>query len=86
MKQNKNGNVSSVAGFDNSTNQFTVENHTTTQNQNQYLCSFCWRELPDNGLRFAGFGVCPLHLKLAEIIVDALRRHQARHFNLGGAK
>jgi hypothetical protein len=47
----------------------------------QYSCSFCWRELPDGGVRFAGFGVCPPHLKLAETIVDALRRHRARYFN-----
>jgi hypothetical protein len=54
----------------------------------QYKCSFCWRELPDGGVRFAGFGVCPPHLKLAETIVDALRRHRARYFNsdFGGAK
>jgi hypothetical protein len=53
----------------------------------QYLCSFCWRELPDNGLRFAGFGVCPPHLKLAETIVDLLRGHAANYSNnLGVAK
>ncbi len=49
--------------------------------QYQYTCSFCWRELPDGGVRFAGFGVCPPHLKLAETIVDLLRGHRARHFN-----
>jgi hypothetical protein len=47
----------------------------------QYLCNFCWRELPNGGLRFAGLGVCPPHLKLAETIVDLLRRHRARYFN-----
>ncbi len=63
-------------------------NHTTAQNQFQYLCSFCWRELPDGGVRFAGFGVCPVHLKLAETIVDGLRGHAANYFksDLGGAK
>ncbi len=46
----------------------------------QYKCSFCWRELPDGGVRFAGFGVCPVHLKLAETIVDGLRGHAANYF------
>ncbi len=58
-------------------------NHTTAHNQfqYQYTCSFCWRELPNGSVRFAGFGVCPPHLKLAETIVEALRRHRARYFN-----
>jgi hypothetical protein len=47
----------------------------------QYLCNFCWRELPNGSVRFAGFGVCPPHLKLAETVVEALRRHRARYFN-----
>jgi cyclophilin family peptidyl-prolyl cis-trans isomerase len=59
-----------------------------TQKNFTYLCSFCWRELPNNGTRFDGFGVCPPHLKLAETIVDLLRGHAANYFksNLGGAK
>jgi hypothetical protein len=54
----------------------------------QYFCVFCCSEMLDGGVRFAGFGVCPPHLKLAETVVDALRRHRARDFNsnLGGAK
>jgi hypothetical protein len=58
-----------------------------TQKNFTYLCSFCWRELPDNGLRFAGFGVCAVHLRLAETIVDALRGHAANYSNrFGGVK
>jgi hypothetical protein len=63
--------------------------NTIPQNkpQFQYKCSFCWRELPHNGLRFAGFGVCPPHLKLAETIVDLLRGHAANYSNrFGGVK
>jgi hypothetical protein len=64
------------------------KNNNSKPREFQYLCSFCWRELPDNGLRFAGFGACPPHLKLAETIVDLLRGHAANYFksNLGGAK
>jgi len=67
-----------------------IKKHNKSNQQNnlnaksrefQYKCSFCWRELPDGGLRFAGFGICPPHLKLAETVVDALRRHRARYFN-----
>ncbi len=68
-------------------NSITMTNHKPIRNKFQYHCSFCWRELPNGGVRFAGFGVCPPHLKLAETIVDALRRHRARYFkNLRGAK
>ncbi len=68
--------------------QMEHSNNNSKPRDFQYSCSFCWRELPDGGVRFAGFGVCPPHLKLAETIVDALRRHRARYFksNLGGAK
>jgi hypothetical protein len=53
----------------------------------QYSCSFCWRELPNGSVRFAGFGVCPPHLKLAETIVDLLRGHAANYSNrFGGVK
>ncbi len=55
--------------------------YNPTRNKFQYKCSFCWRELPSDGLRFAGFGACPPHLKLAEFLVDALRGHRARYFN-----
>jgi hypothetical protein len=76
------------------TDAFNEKGNETNQQHNlnpksrdfQYLCSFCWRELPDNGLRFAGFGVCAPHLKLAETIVDALRRHAANYANSFGGK
>jgi hypothetical protein len=61
--------------------QMEHSNNNSKPREFQYKCSFCWRELPDGGVRFAGFGVCPPHLKLAETIVDALRQHRARHFN-----
>jgi hypothetical protein len=57
------------------------KNNNIKPREFQYKCSFCWRELPNNGLRFAGFGVCPPHLKLAETIVDLLRGHRAAYFN-----
>ncbi len=68
--------------------KLTTYSISQTQKNFTYTCSFCWRELPHNGLRFAGFGACPPHLKLAETIVDALRGHAANYFksNLGGAK
>ncbi len=56
-------------------------NLNTKAREHQYRCSFCWRTLPNGGVRFAGFGVCPPHLKLAETIVDLLRGHRARYFN-----
>jgi hypothetical protein len=64
------------------------KNNNSKPREFQYKCSFCWRELPNGGLRFSGFGVCPPHLKLAEKIVDLLRGHRARYFNsdFGGAK
>jgi hypothetical protein len=62
-------------------------NNNSKPREFQYKCSFCWRELPRNGTRFDGFGVCPLHLKLAETIVDALRRQAANYSNrFGGVK
>jgi hypothetical protein len=66
----------------NPTNKAMNQKHCTPKQINfQYKCSFCWRELPNGGVRFAGFGVCPPHLKLAETIVDLLRGHRARYFN-----
>jgi hypothetical protein len=64
-----------------SKSQKEQNNNNRKPREFQYKCSFCWRELPDGGLRFAGFGVCPPHLKLAETIVDLLRGHRARYFN-----
>jgi hypothetical protein len=64
--------------------QMEHSDNNTKPRDFQYKCSFCWRELPSGGVRFAGFGVCSPHLKLAETIVDALRQHKARYF--GGGK
>jgi hypothetical protein len=65
-----------------------MNNRSTPSNKFQYKCSFCWRELPNGSTRFAGLGACPLHLILAERLVNSLRRHRANYFksNLGGAK
>jgi hypothetical protein len=57
-----------------------------TQKNFTYKCSFCWRELPNGGWRVAGFGVCPPHLRLAETIINALRKHHADYRSLGGTK
>ncbi len=80
---NDNAPIPARNGASDSTNKTQIghRNNNTKPRDFQYLCSFCWRELPNGGLRFAGFGVCPPHLKLAETIVDALRRHRARYFN-----
>jgi hypothetical protein len=88
----KNNNAPFLAGNDalDSKNklQTGLEKNNSKPRDFQYLCSFCWRDLPDNGVRFDGFGVCPSHLKLAETIVDLLRGHRARYFNsnFGGPK
>jgi hypothetical protein len=67
--------------------KLTIQSITQTSRTFAYKCSFCWRELPNGGLRFAGFGVCPPHLKLAETIVDLLRGHAANYSNrFGGVK
>jgi hypothetical protein len=81
--ENNNAPIPARIGASDSKNkpQMGHKNNNSKPREFQYKCSFCWRELPDNGLRFAGFGVCPPHLKLAETIVDALRRHRARYFN-----
>ncbi len=62
------------------------QNNTPKEVSHQYLCSFCWRELPNGGWRVAGFGVCPPHLRLAETIINALRKHHTDYCGLGGIK
>ena len=42
----------------------------------QYLCSFCWRELPNNSVRFNGIGACPSCFRLSHLLVDSLRRYR----------
>ncbi len=45
----------------------------------QYLCSFCWRELPNNSIRFNGIGACPKCFKLSHLFVDSLRQHKRKY-------
>ena len=45
----------------------------------QYFCSFCWRSLPDNSIRFGGIGACPVHFKLAETLINGLRRNEREY-------
>lgn len=50
-------------------------------------CSFCWRVLPNDSIRFRGIGACPHCCDLAHRFVDSLREHTANYFNnFGGAK
>jgi hypothetical protein len=83
---NKKRSACNTPGLTELDNQLLMKNHNTIQCAFQYRCSFCWRELPNGSVRFAGFGVCPPHLKLAETIVDLLRGHAANYFNSGVAK
>ncbi len=88
---NKKGNATNIAVCNDLEHGFTMntipQNKPQNKPQFQYKCSFCWRELPSGGTRFNGFGVCPLHLKLAEKVVDALRGHAANYSNrFGGVK
>lgn len=64
------------------TNRLTMTNHKPNQNNFQYECSFCLRELPSGGHRFDGIGACPLHFAIATKLIDGLRRHAANYFNL----
>ncbi len=66
--------------------RLTMKNLTTTQNNFQYDCSFCLRELPSGGHRFDGFGACPRCYRLAHTLVDALRGHRANYFNNLGVR
>jgi hypothetical protein len=86
-KTNSNGELISMKTNSNG-ELISMNNFTPARNNFQYLCSFCWRDLPDNGTRFAGFGACPTHYALAFKFVDSLREHRARYFNsnFGGAK
>ncbi len=66
--------------------QLTMKNLTTTQNNFQYECSFCLRELPSGGHRFDGFGACPACDDLAHLWVNSLRAHAAHYFNNLGVR
>ena len=45
----------------------------------QYLCSFCWRNLPNNSVRFNGIGACPKCFRLSHRFVDSLRRNEREY-------
>jgi hypothetical protein len=45
----------------------------------QARCSFCWRELPDGGIRFDGIGACPIHFAIAKCLIEGLRRHRREY-------
>lgn len=85
MNKNK-GDAGNIAELINLKHKLTMENLTTTENRFQYKCSFCWRELPNNSIRFKGVGAYPLHFAIAQKLIDDLREHRANYFsNLGGA-
>ncbi len=67
-----------------STNELMTEQIQDTPKERifQYKCSFCWCELPNGGWRVDGFGVCPPHLRLAETIINKLRKHRADYHGL----
>ena len=44
-----------------------------------YFCSFCWRELSNNSVRFNGIGACPVCLKLSHLFVDSLRQYRREY-------
>lgn len=68
-------------------NQVTMNQFNTNQNTIQYLCSFCWRELPTGSTRFNGIGTCPRCYRLAHHLVNGLRTHRQNYFsNLGVSK
>ncbi len=71
----------------NLTNDLTMTYHKpNTIKFQHYLCSFCWRELPNGSIRFAGFGACPRCYRLAHHFIDALRGHRANYFNNLGVR
>lgn len=45
----------------------------------QYLCSFCWRNLPNNSVRFNGIGACPSCFKLSQKLANGLREHRREY-------
>ncbi len=86
MKSEK-GNAANVTSNNNLNTQLSMTNLIPKQNIFQYDCSFCLRELPSGGIRFAGIGACPLHFILAERLINSLREHRANYFsNLGVRK
>jgi hypothetical protein len=71
----------------NLTSDLTMRHSNNNQNIFQYKCSFCWRELPNNSIRFKGIGACPLHFEIARKLIEGLREHAANYRrNLGVRK
>ncbi len=64
----------------------SMENFNTPRNNFQYRCSFCWRELPNNSVRFNGVGACPACDGLAHLWVKSLRQYAANYFNNLGVR
>jgi hypothetical protein len=60
-----------------------VENYISNRSLFYYDCSFCFRELPNGGIRFAGLGACPYCFAKAQQLINALQEHAANYFNNG---
>jgi len=58
---------------------FDQSNFKPFRIQRQYVCSFCWRTLPKNSVRFNGIGACPKCFKLSHLFVNSLRRHRREY-------
>ncbi len=58
---------------------FDHSNFKPSRFPRQYPCSFCWRELPNNSVRFNGIGACPNCFKLSHLFVDSLHRHRREY-------
>ncbi len=77
MAKNKKAFVSpKTKGLEKTFNQSNLKSKHISR---QYLCSFCWRELPNNSVRFKGIGACPKCFKLSHLFVDSLRAHQREY-------
>jgi hypothetical protein len=86
MKGNEKANAGHIGSNKYLGNEFTMTNDITKQIEFQYYCSFCWRTLPNGGIRFDGIGACPLHFALARKLIDGLREHTANYFKSWGVK
>ncbi len=86
MNNKKAGALESIGSNIRTENGLTMDNNTPNQNNFQYHCSFCLRELPSGGHRFNGFGACPACDDLAHLWVDSLREYEANYFNNLGVR
>lgn len=85
MNKNK-GDAGNIAGFINLEHELLMPNHKPNTIKFQYYCSFCARELHDDGSRFNGVGACPACNDLAHLWVKSLREHAANYSNNLGVK